>query len=95
MFKPIQARLHLRRWRSGKATLIAVGAVAAVLVIALGVYYVNKPKAPPKAADVPIVSPEQEAAKQQAGEAGLGVQGNPGQPGAPIERMPDGKPLPM
>ena len=89
MYKPIRGR------RSGKAALIAVSVVAAVLVIALGIYYVNKPKEPPKFVDTPVVSPEQEAAKQQAGEAGLGVQGNPGQPGAPIERMPDGKPLPM
>lgn len=83
------------RGRSGKAALIAVGVLAAAVFIALGVWYVNKPKDPPKVADTPVLSPQQEAERQRAGEAHLGTGGNPGQPNAPVERMPDGKPVPM
>jgi hypothetical protein len=83
------------RRRSGKAALIAVAVAVAALFIAGGIVYVNRPREAPKAADGPRLSPADEAKRQQDGEASLGVRGNPGQPGAPVERMPDGRPLPQ
>jgi hypothetical protein len=83
------------RCRSGKAALIAVAVVVAALFIAGGIIYVNRPREAPKAAEGPRLSPAEEAKRQQDGEASLGVKGNPGQPGAPVERMPDGRPLPQ
>jgi hypothetical protein len=94
MFQICSAAPRRFRRHSGKAALIAVAVLVAALFVAGGIYYINRPKEPPKVADTPVVSAD-EIKKQAAGEAGLGVKGNPGQPGAPVQLMPDGRPLPQ